>query len=187
MKENKIALAALLVGLVALAFGLFGGGKTTEIIRETVRELVGATPGSDFPELRIGGVNFIAQRQDMAASNTPCALRVSSTSTLDRITVHHKGRFADTGTGNAVWSFSTSTARTATGTVFNSISVSEIYGLNYVAPGNTASTTPSGATVSGTSTVVVLRPNDWVNVNVISPSFAASEVSGACNFILNEL
>ena len=113
MKENKIALAALLVGLVALAFGLFGGGKTTEIIRETVRELVGAAPGSDFPELRIGGVNFIAQRQDMVASNTPCALRVSSTSTLDRITVYHKGRFADTGGSNAVWTFGTSTIRTA--------------------------------------------------------------------------
>ena len=41
MNQNKLALAALLVGLVALAFGVFGGGKTTEIIRETVRELVG--------------------------------------------------------------------------------------------------------------------------------------------------
>ena len=184
MKQNKIALAALLVGLVALAFGVFGGGKTTEIIKETVRELVGATPGSDFPELTIGGVKFIAHRQDMAASNTPCALRVSSTSTLDRITVHHKGRFADTGTGNAVWSFSTSTARTATGTVFNSISVSEIYGLNFATMGYAPTST---ASINGTSTLVILRPNDWINVNVISPSFAASEVSGACNFILNEL
>ena len=185
MKENKIALAALLVGLVALAFGLFGGGKTTEIIRETVRELVGAAPGSDFPELRIGGVNFIAQRQDMVASNTPCALRVSSTSTLDRITVHHKGRFTDAGTGNAVWSFSTSTARTATGTIFNSISVPNNAGLNFATRGYTStSTTP---TTSGTSTLVILRPNDWVNVNVISASFEGSELSGACNFILQEL
>ncbi len=184
MNQNKLALAALLVGLVALAFGVFGGGKTTEIIRETVRELVGATPGSDFPELRIGGVKFIAQRQDMAASNTPCALRVSATSTLDRITVHHKGRFADTGGANAVWTFGTSTIRTATGTVFNSISVSEIYGLNFVTNGYApTSTTPT----NGTSTAVVLRPNDWINVNVMSPSFAASEVSGACNFILQEL
>ena len=184
--EKKLALAALLVGLVALAFGLFGGGKTTEIIRETVRELVGATPGSDFPELTIGGVKFIAHRQDMLASNTPCALRVQSTSTLDLITVFHKGRFADAGTSNAVWTFSTSTARTATGTIFNSISVPNNAGLSFATRGYTPTSTPNGIT-NGTSTTVVLRPNDWVNVNVASPSFETTEILGSCNFQLIEL
>ena len=182
--EKKLALAALLVGLVALAFWLFGGGKTTEIIRETVREMIAAAPGSDFPELTIGGVKFIAHRQDMVASNTPCALRVQSTSTVDKITVFHKGRFTDAGTTNAVWTFSTSTARTATGTVFNSISVPNNAGLSFAVRGYATTSDP---TPSGTTTAIVLRPNDWVNVNVISASFQGSEISGACNFILQEL
>ena len=183
MKENKLALAALLVGLVALAFGVFGGGKTTEIIKETVRELVGATPGSDFPELTIGGVKFIAHRQAMVASNTPCALRVTSTSTIDGITLLSDGKFAG---GAPTWIIGTSTIRTATGTSFYGQTVGS--GLD----GQNLSIRPSLAGVSGvgvasTTQGIVLRPNDWVNVNVAAPSFQSSEVSGACNFILQEL
>jgi len=47
-KEKLLSLAALVVAVIALGIGVFGGGKTTEVIREVVKEMVGVAPGGTF-------------------------------------------------------------------------------------------------------------------------------------------
>ena len=187
-KDRILALAALLVGVLSLTLWLFSGGKTitnTETER-VIREIVGAVSGNTFQdkELFISGLKKTFMSQQMVASNTPCSLQVVSTTTVDGVTIFHKGKFSDTASANTTWRVGTSTAQTATGTVFFTISTPENRGINAASDGVLAT---SSAITGASSTKVVLRPNDWINVNVVSPSFAASELLGACGFELTEL
>ena len=177
----KIALIAALTALV-VAVVVVRVGKPAPVARtieKTIREVVGAIPGNELQgsEWIVGGATIIRAKMGMAASNTPCALQARATSTVDRVTVVHTGQFSATSNDNATWQMGTSTIRTATGSVFYGQDTPEPRGLSVSVRPSLAGT--AGA-VGSTTQGIVLRPNDWVNVNVASPSFASTEVVGTC-------
>lgn len=70
---NKTSLAALVVAVVALGFAIFGGGKTTEVIRETVKEIVGAAAGGDF-QFPVTFYDRVIRANRLLATTTPQTL-----------------------------------------------------------------------------------------------------------------